>query len=351
MKPSRIVRCLPWLLIALCPALLGHCGGAVEHGTETGNPPVIEQQKLHVVLHDDGVVVVGDPGAVNPGATVTVINVGSSARSETTAGSDGSVSVSVPGTLDDEYEVTVSSGGRSQTVRVSANSSATGTAGTGGASGDQLASASCDSLEQTLNAEVTAGFASASKACQADSDCTTGGDVGCYYACGGPVLSRAGAQAAQQSLLESTAPICAELSSRCPGRGPPGCPFSFNTLACNDGTCGQLSCGGLELRAQQQLNDLMVDRPRDCTRDEDCSMVEIQVRCVGGCGINYQSVQAGREAEFTARVQNIDANFCEEFVERPCRVAPTPCAQPAPTTARVLACVAGRCEINYVPVP
>jgi hypothetical protein len=138
MKLSRLARCLPRLLLALCPPLLGHCGGAVEHGTETGNPPVVEQQKLHVGLHDDGVVVVGDPGAVSPGATVVVTNVRSGERSEASAGADGSVSVSVPGTLDDEYEVTVSSGGRSQTVLVSASAGASA----------ELASASCDSLEQ-----------------------------------------------------------------------------------------------------------------------------------------------------------------------------------------------------------
>src|SRR3954468_834648 len=113
MKPLRLARCLPWLWIAVCPPLLGHCGGAVEHGTETGNPPVIEQQKLHVVLHDDGVVVVGDPGAVSPGASVAVTNTRTGAHAEASAGSDGSVSVSVHGTLDDEYEVTVSSEGRS----------------------------------------------------------------------------------------------------------------------------------------------------------------------------------------------------------------------------------------------
>ena len=118
MKHLRFAHLFPWLLIAICPPLLGHCGGALEHGTETGNPPVVEQQKLHVVLHDDGVEVVGEGGAVSPGATVTVTNTRSGDRAEAIARADGSVNVSVPGTLADEYEVTVASSGGSQTVRV-----------------------------------------------------------------------------------------------------------------------------------------------------------------------------------------------------------------------------------------
>ena len=121
MKHLRFARLFPWLLIAICPPLLGHCGGALEHGTETGNPPVVEQQKLHVVLHDDGVEVVGEAGAVSHGATVTVTNTRSGDRAEAIARADGSVNVSVPGTLADEYEVTVASSGGSQTVRVTAS--------------------------------------------------------------------------------------------------------------------------------------------------------------------------------------------------------------------------------------
>src|SRR5215471_11848241 len=104
MKHFRLTRFLPWLLIAVCPPLLGHCGGAVEHGTETGNPPVVEEKKLHVVLHDDGAEVVGDAGAVPAGASVTVTNTRSGDHVQAIASADGSLNVSVPGTLGDEYE-------------------------------------------------------------------------------------------------------------------------------------------------------------------------------------------------------------------------------------------------------
>ena len=142
MKHFRFARLLPWLVISLCPPLLGRCGGALEHGTETGNPPVIEQQKLHVVLHDDGVEVVGEAGSVSPGASVTVTNTRTGEHAEAIARADGSVSVSVPGTLTDEYEVTVSSGGGSQSVRVKASApdDSIASPSTGGASADAGAS-------------------------------------------------------------------------------------------------------------------------------------------------------------------------------------------------------------------
>src|SRR4051794_8669728 len=102
MKHSTPSRLLPWLLIAVCPVLLGHCGGAVEHGTATGNPPVVEQQKLHVVLRDTGVELVGDAGTVSPGASVRVTNRTTGQSAEATAHGDGSVNIVVPGSLQDE---------------------------------------------------------------------------------------------------------------------------------------------------------------------------------------------------------------------------------------------------------
>ena len=349
MKHPRLARCLPWLLIAVCPPLLGHCGGAVEHGTETGNPPVVEQQKLHVVLHDDGVVVLGDPGAVSPGATVTVTNVRSGDRSEATAGADGSVSVGVPGTLADEYEVTVSSGGRSQTVRVLASAGTSDAAGASGKSGNELASASCDALEQNLRAQVADQFAAASTACQVDSDCTWGGDVGCYYTCGGPIVSVGGLAAAQRAILESTAPVCAELTSRCPGRGPPGCPALAGgnpTLGCSNGSCEVLSCDDLQSRMNQRLSEIQEQVPRDCAVDADCTLINPRVGCLTSCG-TQPIVQAGSSDQTTPLVKRADDSICGAFELQGCPAPiPPPCGA---TTEPRAACVSGKCDIEYVP--
>jgi hypothetical protein len=335
----RFIRLLPWLVISLCPPLLGHCGGALEHGTETGNPPVVEQQKLHVVLHDDGVQVVGEAGSVSAGATVTVTNTRNGDHAEAIARADGSLSVNVPGTLDDEYEVTVTSAGASQTVQVSAGA---------GASAADLARASCDALAQSLNAQVTAGYAAASKACQVDSDCTTGGDVGCYFACNGPSLSRAGEQAAQQSLLESTAPLCAELTRRCTPAGPIDCPPPVTTPGCNDGACQILSCADLQIRMGQRLRDIQEQVPRDCAIDADCALINPQVRCLTSCS-TQPIVQAGIADQTTPLVQSADDSICGKFALLGCPAPiPPPCVQRAEPRA---ACAAGQCEIAYTPEP
>jgi hypothetical protein len=339
MKDFRWTRLLPWLVISLCPPLLGHCGGAVEHGTETGNPPVVEQQKLHVVLHEEGVVVVGDPGAVSPGATVSVTNVRSRDRSEASAGTDGSVSVSVPGTLADEYEVTVSSDGRSQSVRVSAGSAATNS---------ELAGASCDSLEQTLSEQVGSGYAAASQ-CQVDSDCTMGGDVGCYFTCGGPPVSVAGEDAARQSLLESTAPVCAELTRRCGPRGPMRCPASLTTAGCNNGVCQALEaldCRDLQDRLRQHRSDIVEQAPRDCTIDTDCALIQTSVRCIADCG-SYGSVRASAADQVTMQVSAEAATICAQYEIQSCPAPiPLPCDAAAEPRA---ACVAGKCDLAYQP--
>src|SRR5688500_4929854 len=101
MKHIRVTRLLPWLLIAVCP-VLGRCGGTTEPGTETGNPPSIETRRLHIVVRDTGVEVVGEAGAVSPGASVTITNRSTGQQVQVTAGADGSLNVAVPGSLQDQ---------------------------------------------------------------------------------------------------------------------------------------------------------------------------------------------------------------------------------------------------------
>jgi hypothetical protein len=350
MKHFTFTRWLPWLLIALCPPLLGQCGGDVTHGTETGNPPVVEEQKLHIVLRETGVEVVGDPGAVSAGASFAVTNRTTGAHAEATAAADGSVNVVVPGTLQDEYDVTVSNAAGSQTVQITAQTSAA-TGGTGG-SGSELASASCDSLIQTLSEQVTAAYSAASKACQADSDCTTGGDVGCYYGCGGPIVSTVGKLSAEAAIAQDTAPLCAELSQRCGPRGPPGCPFQTPaTLACGNGTCQILSCDDLGQRAAAAVEDLAERAPRDCTVDTDCRVVSFRsdVSCVASCGEFNHSVATRVLEQLVQSALRVKDSFCTEFESRGC---PPPLALPClpPTSTPRAVCVTGQCDIQYVPL-
>jgi hypothetical protein len=368
MKHVAFARLLPWLWIAVCPPLLGQCGGAVEPGRETGNPPVVEQQKLHIVLADRGVEVVGDAGAVSPGASVRVTNRTTGASAEATARPDGSVSVSVPGSLQDEYEVTVSNGAGTQTVRVSAATNTTSSTTDAAADAGALET-TCEGLWRTLAQQVSAGYGRADTACNQDDDCVFSGlDVGCSHSCSSWPISASGAAAAQATVADEIAPVCSELGrSGCPV-AQPGCAYDGSTLECYQaterdagerrGTCRRLdltslSCGDLSTGASARLGNLEQNAERGCTLDADCTLTTLGLRCVPSCGGLTIAVAAGSLQALTSSVGLIESRFCGELANRPCPPArDLPCApRPSPEPQPQATCNAGRCEVTYVPLP
>jgi hypothetical protein len=341
------MRLLPWLLVAVSVPLLNHCGGATEPGTETGNPPGIEARRLHIVLRDSGVEVVGDAGAVSPGANVSVTNRSSGQQASATARADGSVSVVVPGSLDDEYDVTVSNGGGSQTVRVSAATNGD----MNGAGGSDLGSASCEALENTLGQRIADGFSSANTACSVDDDCVfQGWGAGCYFQCGGSFLSVEGAALAQMAVEEDVAPVCTELASRCTRQPASSCPPPTTTTPeCANGVCqglelGAFSCEELSNSASARVADLLAAAGRSCSEDSDCTLYEPNVLCGVSCG--YASVVATLALpELADRIDRLEDQFCNEFTNRSC---PGPLQPPCPAPLRTprVSCVSGGCALS-----
>jgi hypothetical protein len=373
MKHFSFTRLLPCLLIAVCPPLLGHCGGAVEHGTETGNPPVVEQQKLHIVLGDRGVQVVGDAGAVSPGASVRVTNRTTGAHVEATARADGSINVVVPGSLQDEYEVTVSNGAGTQTVQVTAQTSgvdgASGAAGEGG-SADTGSSAGaagtamigppgpdplvCRSLQQALSARVTAGFASVGKTCQRDEECVfTNINAGCFSSCEGAIASLSGADAARATIAQDIEPLCNELSNQQCEVERPACADVLTFMSCNHEVCdklGNLSCDDLPTRGAARARNAVNDASRACSRDSDCALAQADIRCAASCNNLYYGVAASALEEMLGRVAQAEGLYCGIAESNGC---PAPLALPClpPTETPQATCTAGQCEVTYVPLP
>jgi hypothetical protein len=344
MKRSAFTRLLPWVLLAICPPLLGRCGGAVEHGTETGNPPVVEQQKLHVVLRDTGVEVVGDAGAVSPGASVRVTNRTTGESAEASAHADGSVSIVVPGSLQDEYELTVSNGGGSQTVQVSAQTSGDiADAGSGPTS-------ACTALRQTLAARVSAGFANVDKTCQRDEECVfTSSDSSCYTSCPSVIASRSGARAASAAVGQDIAPLCNEFDNQHCETPTLTCVSGYPVLVCN-GICtniGTLSCDELPARAAARVASLVNDASRACSRDDDCALAQADIRCVPSCG-NFQSVAASAREGLERSIAATQGLYCGAAESRGCP-APTPLPCPPPREGPQATCNAGQCEVTYLP--
>ncbi|MEY2937091.1 MAG: hypothetical protein RL033_7840, partial [Pseudomonadota bacterium] len=175
---ARLSTCS--LLLGLCPALLGHCGGATndrEPGTETGNPPVVDGQKLRLVTNAAGAELIGQPGAVPGGAEVRLDNRSTGESAETTASADGSFRVLVPGAALDTYEVTVTYRGGTVTVPVTAAPEDLQ---------NRVASAepppSCEQLESSLQERLDLAFTPATRGCTTDSECVIRGwDSDCYY--------------------------------------------------------------------------------------------------------------------------------------------------------------------------
>jgi hypothetical protein len=347
MKHSTLTRLLPWLLIAVCPPLLGRCGGAVEHGTQTGNPPVVEQQKLHVVLRDTGVEVVGDAGAVSPGAHVRVTNRTTGESSEATARADGSVNIIVPGSPPDEYEMTVSNGSGSQTVQVSVQTGGD----TADAGGGALPGA-CTALQQRLAARVSAGFANVDKTCQRDEECWfIGTDSGCYSSCERVIASRSGALAAGAAVVQDIAPLCKEFDDQHCKTPAPTCNGGSPVLVCN-GICTRidtLGCDELPGRTAARLATVVSDASRACSRDNDCALAQVDIRCVPSCG-NVQSVASSALQGLRLSILETEGRYCgsEESLGCPGPIA-LPCAPPLGTPRAT--CNAGQCEIRYVPLP
>ena len=361
MKHYFHFRLLPCVLIALCPTLLGHCGGATQQATETGNPPGIAEQKLHILLRDTGVQVVGDAGAVGAGANVNVTNRSSGDHGQAIAKVDGSFDIVVAGSLQDEYEVTVSNGSLTQTVRISAS--------TNGLSTDtspDLSTASCASLEKTLTQHVTAGFAAGDKSCESDVDCVYADwQVGCYFGCGGTFLSVAGAyphvtdagvggatgvQVTRAIVEQDIAPVCNELSSRCGPESPSSCPPAPDQFeaecyakACRPANIDALTCNDLSGKAASHARDLLDRAPRACTADADCALVSYAVRCDAGCGSRSQSVNVSAVEAARASVRRVEDYFCSRFENKPC---PAPLDLPCNTRDQITlpSCVAGQCQ-------
>lgn len=350
MKRPYFTRLLPFLLISLCP-LLSQCGGAAEPGTETGNPPRVDERKLHLVEGTRGVELIGQPGAVSPGgATLRVENLRTGESVEVTVAADGSVNIIVPGSLQDEYSITVSSGGR--TVTASVSGPANGGAGGAGASGGAL---SCEVLENTMVETVAGRFSSAAaQACEVDSDCVhTFWSVGCYYQCGSSFVSSAGESAARSLAEQDTAAICAELDGRrCPRPPPVDCLLGNDVPECRNGTCqaldqSSLTCSELSLRAGTQLRELLDRADRTCSVDSDCALVNHSASCVASCGNTASVANAAVQPLSDAVTFRVERDICQPFADRPCEPpVALPCTPPPGETASI--CNAGQCELTFM---
>ena len=213
MKRSTFARLSTCLLLCLSPALLGHCGGATDSGlmgTETGNPPVVDSQKLRLVSGARGVELIGEPRAVSAGAEVRLDNQSSGGSAAVTAGADGSFRVELAGAAEDSYEVTVTHRGGTTSLPVTVAASEVLPPGS------DATLLSCVQLDASLEATVSQAMAPFAEGCSRHNQCLVQDwDAGCYYQCHYSMVV-AGQQAPALAAAEqSIAPLCSELEGRC----------------------------------------------------------------------------------------------------------------------------------------
>lgn len=335
--------CVPCLLLATAP-LLSHCGEAAGFGTETGNPPQLEQMKLYLEIVPDGIRVVGAPGAVAPpGASVRVTNVSTGASVSVVAGADGSIDVVVPGDGDDEFEVTVTSGGREASERVSFGAVLRRS---------DLSALSCSALESTVYQAVGDVLRSADVACTVDVDCVFVGHAGasrCYPSCASSALSRDGADFAASEGERVTGAACAALDA-CDLVPPPSCDPPLPLLPlCVAGRCEavdstSLACDDFLAAVEARRAQLRARAPKACSVDDDCGLARVPTRCTADCGRIYEGVAVDAvEATESAVRDEIDVTYCEPATAQGC-VIPDCGNEPEPAEAY---CDAGTCAVSY----
>jgi hypothetical protein len=113
----------------LAATLLAACNTShTQTSTETGNPPVIDLNKISLVVSADGVRIVGEPGAVKPGGSaveLTLVSTGEVRKGESKA--DGSFDIALDAGADAVIELRASDGDkRSSSVYVTRGGAAVG---------------------------------------------------------------------------------------------------------------------------------------------------------------------------------------------------------------------------------
>jgi hypothetical protein len=213
---TGVVRIAVWtavlaLLAAGCTDSHGMGASGPKGSTETGNPPALDSGAVSLVVSENAVHVVGEPGAVMPAegtVEVTVLRTGEKITGQVNP--DGSFDVQVDGTLDDVFEVRVVHEGRSSmTITVMRGGAMVG-GGDGGTMLPPAPNMQCAEADMRYVNAAMMIAASAQTACDTDDDC----DImripsGCEsYSCDVRYVARAVQSGLEGSLVQAHEIAC-----------------------------------------------------------------------------------------------------------------------------------------------
>lgn len=201
--------------------------------TETGNPPVIDVDKISLVVGADDVQIVGAPGAVKPGGSeVELAILGSDEVARAKSKPDGSFSVTVDAKPDAVVEVSASSGEmRSSSVYVTR-----GGATVGSGKGNEL---TCMERSNLASQVVGSVFMNADTSCQTAADCVqVDNKADCADSCGGPIVSVSAVDGIVAAFDMINDGVCADFAADgCSVIALPCPPPAPGVPACVDGQC------------------------------------------------------------------------------------------------------------------
>jgi hypothetical protein len=332
--------------------------------TETGNPPVVERDRIAVDLDGDVAKVTGSPGAVPEGSKVRIENTRSGAAKTATAGDDGSFAVEVPARAGDAIEIEVK--GEGGTLRIAIDVSA-GSADAGDGTPELSESTNpedsdtdeptppvnpedsgvqggyCGELEAALRLEYGALANDVDKSCTQNSDCVKlSTPLECLtWTCRTQEPVSVAGQAQVDAKLPALDAKCAEmLAIDCPTGFIP-CPAPFpGEVACVEGMCTT----GVDVPASAcdtfatWIDEFWQGVDDSCEQDDDCVVAPVDPSCGTA---QYHAVAKTERAVLEGRSTEID-QFCTNRGE-----CPTPDIEfPKPQLA---ACNVNQCEIVINP--
>lgn len=337
--------------------------------TETGNPPVVERDRIGVDLDGDVAKVTGSPGAVPEGSKVRIENTRSGAAKTATAGDDGSFAVEVPARAGDAIEIEVK--GEGGTLRIAIDVSAGSTdAGDGTPEvsestnpedsdtdepnppvnpEDSGATGTCEEMETELRVEYGALANDVDKSCTQNSDCVKlSTPLECLtWTCRTQEPVSVAGQAQVDAKLPALEAKCDAMEAAgCTGGFLP-CPAPFpGEVQCVEGLCatgsGAPEANSCDTATQnfEALNEgFWDDVDVRCEEDDDCVVAPVDPSC--GTDV-YRAVAKTEANELEALAPEIN-QVCEPYLGN-CTLLSI--EYPKPTQA---GCNANVCEIEINP--
>jgi hypothetical protein len=338
------------LVIAVCALPACAKKHSPQDSTETGNPPVIDADRVALVVRDDEVHVVGEKGAVDPGgATIQVTNLVSDKRASGRAAGDGSFDVKAPGDINDAFSVQASNaGGDSKPLFVTKG---------GAVEGDGKSGAlSCEQQTQLSKVQTHAAIMAADATCTRDDDCV---DVEtttvCWSTCSWEAVSPAGKTLIESVVASINGGLCSGYRDASCETGLRFCPNDPlpHVMSCVQGHCmreggtgddgaddagsgGALSCADRGNMAHAQLSRATADADRSCSGDGDCKVAPSDTDCFGSC--TFEVVSTKGEMQVQDAITAINTGLCAGYADDGCGFSEPSC-KPPPTPV----CKQGQC--------